>query len=152
MLLTPNIDAAAGVTTQTASDGSQFDMPNAKVTFETTTVNIPETMVAQFGLDQLKADGNESSAQSVLATGDAKVLMDALMTSPDGVLVSHGRITTADGFSATMSMVGKGDDSSAAGGSEYSIGVTPNLTPDKAAVNLKVDLQVVLPSGSATPH
>jgi RNA polymerase sigma factor (sigma-70 family) len=149
MLMTPNIDPAEGVTTQVATDGSKFDMPNAKVTFNTSTVELPETMLAQFGLDQLKADGNDSSVQSVLAAADADALIDALKTPPDNVWVSHGKITTADGMSASMSMIGDSSDAGTPADGQYTIGLTPTLTADKTAVNLGVNLQVVRPSGSA---
>jgi RNA polymerase sigma factor (sigma-70 family) len=152
MLMTPNIDPTEGVTTQVATDGSKFDMPNAKVTFNTSTMQIPETMLAQFGLDQFKADGNESSVQSVLATADADALVNALKTPPDGVWVSHGTITTAEGVSATMSTIGDSADAGTPADGQYSIGLTPTLTADKTAVNLAVNLQVVRPSGSLSPH
>jgi hypothetical protein len=152
MLMTPNIEPAEGATTQVATDGSKFDMPNAKVTFNTSTVEIPETMLAQFGLDQLKTDGNDSSVQSVLATADADALVNALKTPPDGVWVSHGKITTADGMSATMSMIGDSSDAGTPAEGQYTIGLTPNLTDDKTALNLAINLQVVRSSGSAMGH
>jgi hypothetical protein len=154
ILMTPSIDPAEGVTTQVDTDGSKFDMPNAKVTFNTSTIEIPETMLAQFGLDQLKADGNDSSVQSVLATADADALINALKAPPDGVLVSHGTISTADGISASMSEIGAGDSSAGnqSTASEYTIGLTPNLTADKTAVNLGINVQVVRPSGSPSAH
>jgi len=152
MVMTPNIDPAEGVTTQVATDGSKFDMPNAKVTFNTTTVEIPETKLAQFGLDQLKADGNDSSVQSVLAAADADALITALKTPPDDVWVSHGTIITADGVSASMSMIGNSSDAGTPASGQYTIGLTPTLTADKTAVNLGVNLQVVRPSVSEAPR
>ena len=154
MVMTPSIEAAKGTTTQTASDGSQFDLPNAKVTFNTSAIEIPETMLAQLGLDQLTADGNDSSVQSVLAAEDAKALLDVLNSPPDGVRVARGRINTADGISATMSMTGVGDSigPDQPAGSEYTIGLTPNLTGDPSAINLAVNLQVIRPAGSSSAH
>jgi len=111
ILMTPNIDPADGVNTQVATDGSKFDIPNAKITFNTCTIEVPDTMLNQFGLGQLQADGRDSSVQSVLAAADAETLLNALKTAPDGVVVSHGLITTADGISATMSVSGTGDSS-----------------------------------------
>jgi len=154
ILMTPSIDPAEGVTTQVAPDGSKVDMPNAKVTFDTSTFQIPETMLAQFGLDQLKADGNDSSVQSVLAATDAETLLDALNTPPEGVVVRHGEINAADGITATMFVGVTGDASPNGEGTapNYTIGLTPNLTADQTAVNLSINLQVVRPSGSALAH
>ncbi len=152
MLMTPSIDPAEGVTTQVATDGSKFDIPNAKVTFNTSTIELPETMLAQFGLDQLKAEGNDSSVQSVLATTDADALINALKTPPDGVWVSHGTIATADGISASMSMIGDSSEAGQPSGGKYTIGLTPNLTADKTAVNLAVNLEVVRPSAPGSPQ
>jgi hypothetical protein len=154
ILMTPNIDPADGVNTQVATDGSKFDIPNAKITFNTCTIEVPDTMLNQFGLDQFQADGRDSSVQSVLAAADAESLLNALKTPPDGVVVSHGRITTADGIAATMSVSGTGDSSpnGQAAAHEYTIGLTPNLTADQTAVNLSINLQVVRPSGSPSAH
>ncbi|HEX3720266.1 MAG TPA: sigma-70 family RNA polymerase sigma factor [Verrucomicrobiae bacterium] len=154
ILMTPNIDAADGVSTQVATDGSKFDIPNAKIAISTCTVEVPNAMLNQFGLDQFQADGNDSSVQSILAAADAQTLLSALKTPPDGVVVSHGEITTADGISATMSV--SGTEASSPNGQpvsgEYTIGLTPNLTADQAAMDLAINLRVVRPDGSALVH
>jgi hypothetical protein len=144
VVMTPKIQQGEGSTTQTASDGSQFEMPNAKVAFNTSTVELPETMLSQFGLDQFRADGQDSSVQGVLAGADAKSLLDALSTAPEGVTVTHGQITTADGIAATMSVLGDsvGDSSGQPPAPRYSIGLTPSLTDNQTAMNLAVNLQI----------
>jgi RNA polymerase sigma factor (sigma-70 family) len=149
ILMTPNISPADGVNTQVAADGSKFDIPNAKITFNTCTIEVPDTMLTQLGLDQFQADGRDSSVQSVLAAADAEELLNVLKTPPDGVLVAHGEIITADGIAATMSISGSGDSSpnSQAAADEYSIGLTPTLTADQTAVNLSINLKVVRTSG-----
>jgi RNA polymerase sigma factor (sigma-70 family) len=154
ILMTTGIAAADGVTTQVATDGSKFDISNSKLTFNTCTFEIPEAMLAQFGLTSFQAQGQESSMQSVLSAADAEALLNALKSPPDGVWVAHGRITTADGIAATMSIVGDGgspvDGQTAA--HEITIGVTPSLTTDQTAANLLVHAQIVGQNNSARPN
>ena len=111
-------------------------------------------MLNQLGLDQFQADGRDSSVQSVLAAADAETLLNALTTQPDGVVVSHGRITTADGIASTMSLTGDPSPTGQAAAPQYgtTIGLTPNLTADQTAVNLSINLQAVRPSGTALAH
>jgi len=96
----------------------KFEIPNSKVTVNACSFEIPESMLSQFGLDQFKADGHDSSVQS--------------------------RLT------ATMSTSGPADSSPTGQPAAHAltIGLTPNLTADKTAVNLMVNAQVVGPSGS----
>jgi RNA polymerase sigma factor (sigma-70 family) len=153
ILMTPNIDPADGVSTQVATDGSKFDIPNAKIAISTCTVEVPDAMLNQFGLDQFQADGNDSSVQSILATADAERLLTTLKTPSDGVTVVHGEITTADGITSTMT-TGAGDSSpnSQAAVSEYTIGLTPNLTTDQTAMDLAINLRVARTDGSTLVH
>ena len=147
ILMTPNIQPAVGVHTEVATDGSKFDISNAKIAFNTDTIEVPDTMLPQLGLDQFQANGRDSSVQNVLAPADAETLLNALKTPPDGVVVIHGEITTAEGIEATMSMRGA-EDSSPNGQTAphgYTIGLTPSLTADQTAVNLSINLQVVRP-------
>jgi RNA polymerase sigma factor (sigma-70 family) len=151
ILMTPNIDPAVGVSTQVATDGSKFDIPNAKVTVEACSFELPESMLGQFGLDQFKSDGHDSSVQSVLSAADGEALLKALNSPPEGVVVSHSRITANDGTTATLSMIGP-DDSLPGGQSaahELTIGLTPNLTADQTAVNLTISTKVVGPGGAS---
>jgi hypothetical protein len=145
VLMTPNIAPAEGSSTQTATDGSTFQMPNAKVSFNTCTINVPDTMLSQYGFDQFRADGHDSSVQSVFAASDADALLNALKAPPAGVFVSHGQITTADGIASTMSVSADGNSPSDGqpASPDYSIGLTPNLTDNQTAMNLKVNVKVV---------
>ncbi len=149
ILMTPAIDPVTGVATQVSTDGSTFDMPKAKLTVNYCAMEIPEAMLAQFGLDQFKADGLDSSVQSLLAAADAEALLKALATPPDGVVVTHGRLVTADGIQGTMSFAGQ--DPSLPAPPNYIIGLTPNLTADKTAVNMSINAQVV-PPGVSSSH
>jgi hypothetical protein len=96
-------------------------------------------MLAQFGLDQFKADGHESTMQNILSETDAQALLETLNSPPDGVWVSHSRIITSDGVSATMSMI----PDASSNNPQQQVGLTPSLTADKGAVDLAINEQVV---------
>jgi hypothetical protein len=118
-----------------------IQISNAKVTVNATTADIPDDLLAQFGLDQFKADGHESTIQNILSETDAQALLAMSTNPPDGVWVSHSRIITSDGVSATMSTTGDTE----ANNPQQQVGLTPSLTPDKAAVDLAINEQVVRP-------
>jgi hypothetical protein len=90
-------------------------------------------------LDQFKADGHESTVQNILSETDAQALLEMLNNPPDGVWVSHSRITTSDGVSASLSMI----PDASSNDPQPQVGLTPSLTPDKAAVDLAINEQVV---------
>jgi RNA polymerase sigma factor (sigma-70 family) len=139
ILLTPKIDPGDGGTTQVGDGANAVAISNAKVTVNALIVDIPDGMLAQFGLGQFTADGHESPIQNILSGTDAQALLDMLNNPPDGVSVSHPRITTSDGISAVSSII------SDASSNYEQIGLTPNFTPDKTAVDLAINEQVVRP-------
>jgi hypothetical protein len=146
MLLTPNIDPTEGSTIQTATDGSTFEMPNAKVTVDSHLIEMPETMLAPLGLDQFKTDSQDSSVQTIFAASDAEALLNSIATN-EGVVIANPRIISADGIKSTISASGSGDLSD--GAPVYSISLTPNLTADKTAVNMAIEARLM---PTATPH
>jgi hypothetical protein len=148
ILMTPSINPADGSTTQVTVGPSPVEIPNANVTVRTDTIEIPEGMLAQFGMDQFKADGRDSSVQTVLTLADAGTLLKALNAPPEGVVVTHEKITANDGMQTQMSI---GQDPAPDGQPampNYTIGLTPNLTADQKAVNMTINAQVVPPQGS----
>ena len=53
ILITPNIDPADGANTQVAADGSKFDIPNAKIIFNTSTIEGPRHDAEPIGLGSI---------------------------------------------------------------------------------------------------
>ena len=145
ILMTPAIVQADGVHVGPDS----VAIPNAQVTVNAHTVEIPEAMLAQFGLDQFKADGRESSVQTVLTAADAETLLKTLSDPHNGVVWTDQTITTRDGRGAEISTIpGPSRDGHPALPS-YTIGLTPNLTADQKAVNMLINARVVPPSPSS---
>ena len=144
ILLSPKIDPGDGASTQVGDGANAVAISNAKVTVNTTTTDIPDEMLAQFGLDQFKTDGHEITIQNVLAENDAQDLLAMLKNPPEGVWVSHGRITTSDGVSATMSISSSISSDPYIGNNFFCVqALTPSFTPDKTAVDLAINEQVV---------
>jgi RNA polymerase sigma factor (sigma-70 family) len=152
ILMTPTINPSDGGTTQVSVGSNPAGLSNANVTIKAETIEIPEAMLAQFGIDRFKADGHDSSVQAVLVGVDAETLLKALNSPPDGVVVTHGRITANDGMQTQISF---GPDSSSNGqpaASSYTIGLTPNLAADRQAVNLSINAQVSTPGAASASN
>jgi RNA polymerase sigma factor (sigma-70 family) len=145
LVMTPAIDPADGVTVGPDS----VAIPKAKVTINFATIELPEAMLAQLGMDQLRADGRDSSVQTVLTAADAETLLTMLKDPPDGIAVTRGRMTTNDGISASMSVVPSPSLDGQPAMPIYSIGLTPNLTADQTAVNMSINARVAPPSASS---
>ncbi len=120
--------------------------PKATVTLETTTAEIPETMLAQLGLDSVKAEGRESTAQATLNPNDAKTLLTKLATPTEGIMCAGARITVFDGFSG---MIASGKSTSEpAQASPFSISVTPQVSADLESLDLSISASVSPASGN----
>jgi hypothetical protein len=145
VVMTPVIDPASGVRSEVTDDGKTFTIPNASVTISANTIEVPEAMLAQFGLDRFKADGHESSMQNVLTEDEAQALLKLMKDPNDGISVTRSRITTADGNAASISRTQ--DPSTVAADqppvTEYRISLTPSITADKSSVDLAISAQLL---------
>jgi hypothetical protein len=123
------------------------------LSFITRTVEIPEAMLAQFGLDQFKTDGRDSAVQAVLAGADAESLLNGLASPPEGVRVIASLMNAPDGMQTTATF--QTPDTSPdgqTGGLKYTFGLSPNLTADQKAVNLAIRAEVAPQPVSSPGH
>jgi RNA polymerase sigma factor (sigma-70 family) len=137
VLMTPTIGAASA------------DSPQASVTTDLVTIEVPDAIFAQFNAQQFAVDGHESSVQHVLTAEQYADFSNMMTAPPDGVSITRGRVITGDGIQATMSV---GQDGSAAVGRPmptYTIGLTPSLTADRGAMDMAVDARITPPAPAA---
>jgi RNA polymerase sigma factor (sigma-70 family) len=134
VLMTPVVNSFAG--------------GNPQVTVTTSTIEMPEAMLSQFDIAQLKAEGRDSSVQTLLNPTGAGTLLKTLNDPPDGVLVTHAKITTADGMASQMTVIpdppANGDPPMPA----FSISLTPNVTLDHAGVDMAINAELTPPPAS----
>jgi RNA polymerase sigma factor (sigma-70 family) len=132
VLMTPVVNSFAGATPQ--------------VTVGTSTVELPETMLFRLDLAQLTTEGHESSVERLLNPAQAGALLDFLQHPPDGVLVTHSKITADDGIASQMTV---SPDSAANGETPvpgFSISFTPSVTADHAGVDLAIKAELTPPA------
>ena len=145
VLMTPTVIPADAGAVQGNPGSGPAAAAKSNVQVTSSMIEIPEEMLALFGLDQLKADGHESSLQSVLTAADAALLFKALHTPPEGVEVNVGRITVPDGMEARIT---SGPEAGPAGQPEkltFTFGLTPTLAADQKTVNMSINTQVSRP-------
>lgn len=146
VLMTPTVIPADAGAAQGSPGSGPAEAAKASVRITGRMIEIPEAMLAQFGLDQLKADGHESSIQSVLAATDAAILLEAVHSPREGVEVNEGRISVPDGMEASMTST---PETAPAGQPEkltFTFGLTPTLAADQKTVNLSLNTKVSRPS------
>ena len=118
----------------------------------TYTIEIPEEQLGQFGMDQFKADGRDSSIQNVLNQADSETLLQALKTPPDGVVVTRSNIDSPPGIHGEITM-GQDESSDASSAKpKYLIGLTSNMSTDQKAVDLSINEQVAPHGVSFSSH
>ncbi len=151
VLVTPSPAPPDAGTTQAASDGSPPEQLGVPLKIKTDTIEIPEALLNQFGLDQFKATGQSSSVSGVLLAADAETLLKSLQShSPEGVVISHGVTTLRDGMQSEISF---GEDPPAAGQAattQFTVGFTPKMAADQQTVNLSLNAQVSQPGASTS--
>ncbi len=143
VLMTPAIHPADGAT---YVGPDSVAIPSATVTVEASAIEIPETMLAQFGLDQFKATGRDSPVPTFLSAVDAEALLKMVADAPDGVMVTGQRITTNDGIQAEVSTRADPSVNGEPAMPSRTIGLTPNLSADQKEVSMSINVRIVPPS------
>ncbi len=118
-----------------------------QVLIQSTVLAVPEELLARFGLDQLKINGYESSLQTMLSAADAADMMKELNATQGVEILSQPSIITLDGRQAQV-FVGNQDANRTT--ANYTVGVTPNITPDATAVDLSLNGEIDPPGSSAS--
>lgn len=116
------------------------------VLIQSLVLEVPEELMPQFGMDQFKIDGRDSSVQTLLPTADAATLIKELEKTEGVSLLSAPRAFTRNGTAASFSI---GNNQPNRTTPNYHIGLTPNLTADGSAMDLSFDSQIVPPNGSS---
>jgi hypothetical protein len=114
------------------------------------TVTMPEGMLAQYGIDQLKADGRASSVQKTLTSEESQKLLKMLAEPPDGLTVTRAMITTKAGMQSEISVQRDATDAAEPGAVMYSIGLTPNLTSDQKGIDMSIKARLARTKGPVT--
>ncbi|MFA6564176.1 MAG: hypothetical protein WCV00_19895 [Verrucomicrobiia bacterium] len=117
-----------------------IDVQSSQVTFSMQFIDAPEAVWNRLGLGKVRSDGKESSQSSTLAAGRLDAILNAARGESGVDMLSAPRIITHDGSAARISI---GQESNPAG--MISINITPNLTPDRSAVDLSLDAQLPAP-------
>jgi hypothetical protein len=121
-----------------------------QVTIQTRFVEMPEEVLAKFGLNGLKVEGKESSGQFVLDPAQTAQLVAALEQTQGVDLLSLPNVTTLDDRQAQIKTVNL---RTVAPGDTREIGpvvdVVPHLSPDGRTVDLSVSARLQLLSPPA---
>ncbi|EEF57399.1 sigma-70 family RNA polymerase sigma factor [Pedosphaera parvula] len=121
--------------------------PTRAVLIQSMVLEISEELMAQFGMDQLKVDGQESSHQILLESAAATNLINELKKTEGVSIQSAPRVLTRAGTAATISIVSNQPNRTTP---NYTVGMTPNVTTDGSAVDLSFDGQIVPPNISSS--
>jgi len=128
--------------------GAMISSYTKQTDIRSTIFEVPESLLAQLGLDQLTSDGRESSVQGALAAADAKGLMDALKSTEGANILGQPRAIASDGSGAQVSIgagTGPNGDGPWAG---KVVQFVPNLAPDGSGVDLAVKASVTTSEGN----
>ncbi|HZQ47249.1 MAG TPA: sigma-70 family RNA polymerase sigma factor [Verrucomicrobiae bacterium] len=109
------------------------------VLIESIVFEIPEELLTQFGMDQLKIDGRESSLQTMLPAADSADMIKRLEATVGVSILSKPRLSTASGIEGHM-FIGNQDTNRTT--SNFNIGLMPNVTPDGSAVDLSLNGEI----------
>ena len=142
VLITPTIDAADGKSKPMTVGNTTINVPNAGILFNTDTIEIPEEMLAKWGLDRFTTQEKQSSVQSLLSGAEMEALTKLMSDPSDEVKVTHSRIKTNDGMAASMTMTPEPVSNDPNSGTAIEISLNPNLTPDQSAVDLSINARI----------
>ena len=116
-----------------------------QLVLQTRIVEMPEEVFDQVGLNGLKSDGKQSSAQTILNPEQAEGLVKALGRTVGVDLLSAPKISTLDGRPAQLKVA----DTRVISGKTYESGpvvdIVPQISPDGNSVDLSVLAQLRLP-------
>lgn len=120
---------------------------NNQVTLRTHIVEVPEAVLAQAGLDRLKTDGKQTSAQAVLAKEQADAIFEMLKSTAGVNVLSAPTVLTLDGRQAQVRV---GETKTAPTGEQYQTGplidIVPQMSPDRSSVTLSILAQLRYPT------
>lgn len=109
-------------------------------------VELPENLLAGFGLDSLKADGNAGRGSGILTVEQLQDLLKRLEKTEGVALHNAPQVTTPSGRQAQVQAV---ELHTTPSGQTYTTGqvidVTPTIAADKQTVELVVGAQLNLP-------
>ncbi len=131
VLVTPDV---------TGQNGNQVDL-------RTKIIELPETSLAQVGLNGMEATGDDSSLQQILPPGGAESLLQALSQTPGAQLVSQSRVRTLSGRQCAVSI---SNDQGQPQGPD--IGLLPIISKDKRSIDLSLQSQAASPVPPAHWH
>ena len=118
-----------------------------QVTIQTRFAEMPEDVLIKAGLDWMKSDARESTAQSILDPEQAAHLLATLENSPGVNVMSAPKVSTLDGRQAQIKTVNL---RTFGPGETHELGpvvdVVPYLSADGRSVNLTVIAQLKLES------
>jgi type II secretory pathway component GspD/PulD (secretin) len=97
-------------------------------------------------MEQFKINGRDSTLQTTLPATDAADMIKTLRTTEGVTILSEPRVSTFEGQEGRM-FVGSADPNGRI--SNYSVGLTPNISTDGNVVDLSVNAQVDPPANPA---
>lgn len=122
------------------------DAGDSSVLVNSRIVELPENLLASFGLDALKADGNAGRGNGILSAEQLQDLLKRLEKTEGVEVLMAPRVTTPSGRQAQVQAV---DHHALPSGQTYTTGqiieVTPTIAADKQSVELVVGAQLNLP-------
>lgn len=101
-------------------------------------VELPEEVLSKVGMDGLKSDGKESSAQSILTAEQSEAVISMLKETQGVNVLSAPKISTLDGRQAQMKVGGTRTVNGVVFEVGPSVDVVPHVSPDGNSVDLTV--------------
>jgi hypothetical protein len=117
-----------------------IDAQNGQVTFAMRFIDAPDAVWNRLGLNNVKSDGRDSSQSSTLGAGRLDAILKVARNEAGVDMLSAPTVVTRDGHKARIS-IGREEDPNGM----ISINLTPQLTPDRSAVDLSLDAQLPAP-------
>jgi hypothetical protein len=115
-----------------------------QIGIQTSVFEVPQYALSQFGLDDFKVEGNESSLQQVFPADQASLLLKQLKETAGARLIAQTRLLTTDGRQAQIQTTDEqspGPDSHS-----FAVDVVPTISADKNAIDLTLNAGVDRPS------
>ncbi len=117
------------------------DEKGNQVVLRTKIIELPDTALAQAGLNGMEATGDDSSLQQILSPSGAESLLQALSQAPGAQLVSQSRVTTLSGRQASVEVT---NDQGQPQGPD--IGLLPIISNDGRSIDLSLQSQAASPA------
>ena len=117
--------------------GSDADQAG-QVVIQARFVELPEEVLFKLGMDGLKSDGKESSAQSILTAEQSEAVISVLKETQGVNVLSAPKISTLDGRQAQMKVGGTRTVNGVVFEVGPSVDVVPHVSPDGNSVDLTV--------------